>query len=201
MAKLSEILASITPVERTIPMALDGGSANKIRGLLEQATVAENAGEVDEAGRLFEEISQVGQNVPLTDFTFRQMDPEAFADILDRNPPTSEQREAGLSFNDRTVKEPVVLGSLVEPEADEWDGFWKSLNWGQRQTLFDAAWGVNAEGVEIPFLQAASRITRRSKQNSPTADSEESPAASSGGGGSKKPRRTTTKKARSPATR
>lgn len=197
--RLSDLSASVAPVEKTIPFALDGGVADRIRALVEESTQAEIAGDAKRAEKLLKEISEVGKSTKVIPFKFRQMDPEEFADTLDKCPPSEEQREQGLSFDDRKIRPIVVKASLVDPEPDEFEDFWSKLNWGQRQTLFDTAWSVNAEAVDIPFVQAASEITRFSKPTSTTADQKESPAPSSGAGKSAKSRRTTTPKAKSPA--
>lgn len=200
MSKLSELIPAVTPVERTVPIALDGGAGDRIRTLLEQATNARATGDTDKADELFEQIGDIGRSTQLINFTFRALPPDAFHELLDEHPPTAEQRDSGLRYNNRTIEPAVVRASLVDPEPDEFDEFWSRLSYGQQQALVDAAWSVNTDGVELPFLEAASLITPPSKQTSRTSAKKASPSRSSAAGGAKKPRRTTTKKAASPAT-
>jgi hypothetical protein len=172
--KLSEL--TVAPVQVTVPLYLDGGVHDRIQALASELDEAITADDVelarDLAGRIGAETA-AAKPVP---FVFEQLDPKRWSDLLAEHETGRDDEPLSDAF--KTV---IVQECLVDPEPDAFDLFWARLNQGQQQQLFGGAWAAN-QPVAVPFVRAASQISRVLKPSSTTAVNGASPARFSSAG-------------------
>lgn len=179
----------------------DGGLLTEIeetRHLLNLARRAEkiSPGGLDsDAPRLERKLNELAEKAAAEAVLFvcQTIPADDFDDIARRHPPSDNQlarwREQAKvnpftpmpEINDATAGPDLLASSLVEPNwpeerIREW---WANASKGERNQLWNLAFGVQTEGADIPFSTAATDTTIDGGELSSTPPNEESPSANS----------------------
>lgn len=188
------------PLTKTVPVVLDPELAEAWEAARRSRDVAnarvqiksdpEAAAQLLEAEAELEAMEkQLEEAEGVAWFKFRGIGRAAYEALVDRHPPTGEQRTKAkaqgmdaIAWNPDSFPPALVAACLVEPalSADEVKMLWADENWNQAElaVLLNAAIEVNGTRRTVDLGKGWSR-TRSSAAKSATAQSEESPTASS----------------------
>jgi hypothetical protein len=106
-------------------------------------------------------------------FTVRALPGEEFDDLCRRHPLSPEQLErfrehakvvpwaAMDEYNPVSMGPDLLVACLVEPDwpEEEIREFWKALSKGEQNQLWNLALGVQVQGADVPFFDAATATT------------------------------------------
>jgi hypothetical protein len=108
------------------------------------------------------EAQMAAATVPFRFRALTRADWHAF--VAEHPPRPDDERDARLGINRATFYEAMVRRCLVEPvvSAEQWERLDKVLTDRQFDQLADAAWGINRRDVDVPFSEAASRLSQNS---------------------------------------
>jgi len=88
---------------------------------------------------------------------FRAIGSQEYDKLLTKNPPTTEQKADGGSYNVNTFGPDLLAHVCIEPEMDkkEWLEVWNSADWnrGEIMQLFLVAVELCNKGLDIPFSE------------------------------------------------
>lgn len=162
-------------------LILDGELLAKIDEVRDSLRLAKMAEQISgpalgaEAPRLEQQLLQLGEEAAAkaVRFTVRALPGEEFDDLCRRHPLSPEQltryREQVKSmpwaempeFNPQTMGPDLLVASLVEPDWPEERvrEFWRSASKGEQNQLWNLALGVQVQGADVPFLEAATATT------------------------------------------
>lgn len=189
-ASLSEVTAKATPRTKTVSIVLDGAAAYEIEELEGQLrrlragddSLAEGG---DEARRVAEQIEalQARAEASKTEFTFRSIAADEWANLFLRHGPNAKQRAQGFDHDPDGFQVAVVAACLVEPPGADVESVRKLrgvLRAGDWSLLFLTARALNeVPELSVPTSAAASATLRGSRPKPTTAAPEDSPGASS----------------------
>lgn len=102
-------------------------------------------------------IKMPGDDGELVEVTllFRALGAKEYDKLLSRNPPTTEQKANGASYNIDTFGPALISAVCLEPPmtASEVNQIWMSDDWnrGEVMSLFSAAVEICNKGLDIPF--------------------------------------------------
>jgi hypothetical protein len=86
---------------------------------------------------------------------FRAIGSVEYDRLLTKNPPTTEQRSEGATYNINTFAPSLLAAVCFEPEmsSSEWSEIWNSPDWnrGEIMQFFMSAVELCNQGLEIPF--------------------------------------------------
>ena len=89
-------------------------------------------------------------------FLFRSIGSVDYDRLLTKNPPTTEQRSEGASYNVNTFAPAILSAVCAEPEMSttQWAEIWNSPDWnrGEIMQLFVSAVELCNQGMDIPFF-------------------------------------------------
>lgn len=106
------------------------------------------------------EIELNGEKVVLV---FEAISSHRMDELLAAHPPTKDQQLQGVAFNPDTFNPALISACLVEPAVteEEFKEIWESDEWSQGElaTLFNAAWTLTMEGLDVPFFASGSGQT------------------------------------------
>jgi len=89
-------------------------------------------------------------------FLFRSIGSVDYDRLLTKNPPTTEQRAEGASYNINTFAPAILSSVCAEPEMSptQWSEIWNSPDWnrGEIMQLFVSAVELCNQGMDIPFF-------------------------------------------------
>lgn len=89
-------------------------------------------------------------------FLFRAIGSVSYDRLLTKNPPTTEQRAEGASYNVNTFAPALLSAVCAEPEmsATQWSEIWNSPDWnrGEIMQLFVSAIELCNQGMDVPFF-------------------------------------------------
>jgi hypothetical protein len=192
--RLADVDRETTPARITTRLCLDGGLRDRVQALADQMAEAAREPDSDRLREAAEAIEAERAKAKLTTFVFERLDPEAWSDLLAEHENENEHSAGARDLFADSIRPAAVKASMVDPEPDHsFDTFWRKLNHGQQQQLYDAAWAVNADPVDIPFVRAASLLARASRRSSTTAaDTASQDPSSSAGAESSGPATSTT---------
>lgn len=109
------------------------------------------------------EIELDGEKVTLVFEAISSHDMDA---LVAAHPPTKDQQLQGIGFNPETFNPALIAACLVEPKVtpEEFLEIWQSDAWsqGELSTLFNTAWQLTMEGLDVPFFGNDSEKTRDS---------------------------------------
>lgn len=157
------------PNTKEVPILLDPEIGIKYNECLDKILKIEQSLESDDSNRsVSSELKTLNKERDLLEkeleentvvFKIKALNPEAFDEILNDNPPTSKQiKEAHqnnrtVEWNPETVPPVLVAACLVEPELSEDDvkEIWKDPSWNSAELLklFEAAMSVNYQVVSV----------------------------------------------------
>lgn len=155
-----EALINKKPAETTVQVLLDpsladeldearmalGTAEARLRAARQQVAgdEAELAADVDDARKRVEQLTEAcrAQTVELR---FRALPRLAYDDLVDKHPPTDEQKKEGQTTNVDTFGPALVSATLVEPKLTEAEvrQLQESWNMAEASALFNTALGVN----------------------------------------------------------
>ena len=172
------VLGEIEQLRQTLRLAKLSEIANS-QGLADESPRIER--------RMVELAEQAAENA-LT-VTVRALTGDEFDDIARRHPPSEEQlnryriqaKAVGWAqmpeYNDRTMAPELLKACMVEPDwSDEW---WKDLSRGTQNQLWNFAHGVQVQGADLPFFNAATATTNGGGDRSSSAVNGASPSPNS----------------------
>lgn len=121
----------------------------------------------DGRGELQQQIRALEEQMTAATVTFRfralvRADWHAF--VAEHPPRPDDEGDARRGINRGTFFEALVRRCLVEPvvSAEQWARLDQVLTDRQFDQLADAAWAINRRDVDVPFSEAASRLSRSS---------------------------------------
>lgn len=171
------ILDQAKPVEKTVPLCLQGNLVAEFEDLERQLTEAQrqpadSLASGADARRIAEQMETLREQMQSATVVFRlrALPRRDFRALVDAHPPRLDDRgetvgDDSLGVNTTTVFEPLIRACLVEPEVS--DGQWDRLNDLLSDMQFNdlalAAWSVNRGAVNVPFSFAASLLLRNSE--------------------------------------
>ena len=86
---------------------------------------------------------------------FRAIGSVEYDRLLTKNPPTTEQRAEGATYNINTFAPALLAAVCYDPEmsTSEWSEIWNSPDWnrGEIMQFFMSAVELCNQGLEIPF--------------------------------------------------
>lgn len=182
-------------------LVLDGDVLAEIeqtRETLKLARLSEqlnSQGLADETPRLERRLLELSEKAAkeAVRFTVKALTGEEFDDLCRRHPLSSEQLErfrehakvvpwAELpEFNPPTMGPDLLVACLIEPKWNEAKirKFWKGLSKGEQNQLWNLALGVQVQGADVPFFDAAIATTNGGGDRSTTPANGESLSQSS----------------------
>lgn len=88
---------------------------------------------------------------------FRAIGSQEYDKLLAKNPPTSEQKADGGSYNVNTFGPALLARVCIEPDLDakQWGDIWNSADWnrGEVMQLFLTAVQLCNKGLDIPLSE------------------------------------------------
>jgi hypothetical protein len=175
----------------------DGALLSEIeetRHLLQMARRAEARnpqGLASEVPRLERQLSELAERAAAEAalFVVEAIPADDFDEITRKHPPSSQDLERWREqakvnpfapmpeWNDRTMGPDLLEACLKSPEwsraeIDEW---WREASVGERNQIFNMAVGVQTQGVDVPFSDAATATTNGGGEPSSSSVSEASP--------------------------
>lgn len=174
--------------EKVVPLCLDAS----LRADWEQAEKALNdaskagtdrlTGQA-EATRLAAEVQRLEKEMlaEVVHFRLRGLSRSRWAEIFSMNPPRKDDAiDRDFGANRETFYEAVIVESIVEvkrgdevlefdPE-EEWGLLADDMTDGQYAEFADAVFVLNRGSVSVPFSRAASQVSRRSSETSPSPE-------------------------------
>lgn len=155
------------PLTKTVPVVLDPDlaevyeEARRARDLanarVQVRDDAEAHAQLLDADRALEEVRQrLEDEGAVAYFKFRGIGRAAYEALVDRHPPTAEQRSQakskgldGQAWNPDTLPQALVAACLVEPKlsADEVDQLWASPNWNQAELAVLLTTAIEVNGT------------------------------------------------------
>lgn len=175
----------------------DGALLSEIeetRHLLQLARRAEARnpqGLASEVPRLERQLSELAERAATEAalFVVEAIPADDFDEIVRRHPPTAQDLERWREqakanpfapmpeWNDRSMGPDLLEACLVEPkwsrsELDEW---WREASVGERNQIWNLAVGVQTQGADVPFFDAATATTDGGGEPSSSPASGESP--------------------------
>jgi hypothetical protein len=156
---------------------LDGallGEIDQLRDTLRLAKQAEkyaSAGLADESPRLEQQLNELATKAAEEALlvVVEALPGEVFDDIARQHPPTAQQldrwREQAKAFpfaempewDDKTMAPALLEACLVEPKWSE--RWWREQSKGTQNQLWNLAIGVQVQGADLPFYNAATGTT------------------------------------------
>lgn len=174
----ADMLGTAKLPERTVPICLRGDLVAEFEDLERELEDAEkDRGNSFDAGaasaELADRMEALREEMKEQTYTFRvrALSRRAYRALVAEHPPrkaaaadgTEKVDEAdGFGFNADTFFEALLRVALVDPElsSKEFDGLLDRLTDRQFDELAGSAWLLNRTEVDIPFSQAASKLTR-----------------------------------------
>lgn len=143
--------------ERTVAVYLRGDLVGQVEELeRERAQLAgwsqQNLGDVDPTLAITAKIEKIRRQMADSRvvFTLRALPRKAWSDLITAHPSTDPL----LRFDPATFFPALVHLSCVDPQfdtVDEVNDFFDQISQGQRQSVEDCSWQVNAGTVDVPF--------------------------------------------------
>lgn len=174
----------------------DGGLLTEIDETRHTLNLAKRAERISPAGldsevpRLERKLNELAEKAASEAvlFVVQALPADDYDDIARQHPPTEKQLERWREqakvnpfapmpeVNDSTMGPDLLTACLVEPawseeRVREW---WKNASRGERNQLWNLAFGVQTEGADIPFFTAATDSTIDGGEPSSTPPNEES---------------------------
>jgi hypothetical protein len=174
VSDFEEILAGAKRPEHPVPLCLRGdlvGRHAELEQQLQTASRASTLGRRSDASVLAEEIKALEEQITASKRTFwlRAMDPREWSDFWAEKPERGKDEEEApfkqrwyvwvCEMVSRCAFDPVMTPEQV-------DRLVPNLSGAQWDQLSDAAYGLNAKGVVVPFSLAASALTPSDEQSS-----------------------------------
>lgn len=175
---IADIIGQVKRPEKTVPICTAGDLQAEFEDLERDLAVARDkpaqgtlAGGVNPlATQLAQQIMELREQMRqhTTVFRFRGLPRKQYSDLVTECPPSDEGREQGADvdwdvFPVRLVAACCVSHDMTEEEAGQ---LADALTQAQWESLYKAAFVVNARDVDVPFSYAASAILQASKKNS-----------------------------------
>ena len=166
MSDIKAILKKVKPVQAEARICLDGElfrDRDRVNEELEALDGWESASLSDADPRtallaIKAEI-EAQMRAGMQTFTFKSIGDKASSDLLAKHPsPVDDKGNEKYAFNPTTYPVALVAAAAVDPlmTPEDAEALFDILNLAQRNTLFNAAYGANHRGPDIPFLPPAS---------------------------------------------
>jgi hypothetical protein len=174
---LADVLAVTTPAERVVSLCVAGdlfAEHQRLEAELEKAhddgISTRKLNEESPVHKIAKQIQALEAKMAkhTFDFRFRALRKHEWSTLMTAHGPRDDSDvDDRFGFNMETFPPAAVRACCVSPDgmdADEFDGFWETLNSGQRDRLFfRGAWAVNQEGVSVPKSVTASAALQSSE--------------------------------------
>lgn len=174
--------------EKVVPLCLDASlqadweEAEKALTDARKATAGDRLTGQAEATRLAAEVKRLEDAMlaEVAHFRLRALPRSKWAELLATNPPTDDADDKAFGANKAGFFEAVIPASIVEvkrgdevlefdPEAD-WSDLADDMTDRQYSDFADAVFVLNRGEVSVPFSRAASQVSRRSSETSPSPE-------------------------------
>lgn len=166
MSNIKDILKVAKPVGAEARICLDGSLFADRDRILEELDAldgweSKSLSDIDPRAALKDRLAGVEQKMrdARQTFTFKSIGDKASSDLLAQHPsPKNDKGEDRYAFDPSTYPVALVAAASVDPlmSLEDAEALFDILNLAQRNTLFNAAYGANTRGLDIPFLPPAS---------------------------------------------
>lgn len=164
MPNIEDILKAAKPRQRTVQVCIRGDLASEAERLTDEvARVSRDWQPSDitdeHPGRaLAAQLAKVREQVKAAEvpFVMRYIGDRAYTDLLAAHP-SDKPNEL---FDERTFTKALIVASCIDPKMTEEQAetLFETINQGEKQRLFDAAWEVHNGAEAAPFSLAASAL-------------------------------------------